>query len=175
MTPELVYKALSSYERTLLCGDTLYDKGTFDAQQTRGQAVFVGKGGCISCHNGPLLSDGAFHRTGIGITEKSTDIGRAEVTKQDADRFAFKTPTLRNVSRTAPYFHNGSVADLRTAVRLMADGGDPTHVKPDPLLGARSLTDDEIDDVVAFLHTLQCPQSLQEIGDQRVPGIAPPS
>ncbi len=176
VTPEHIAQALSAYERTLLCGDTAYDRQDMSEAAERGMAVFMQKGACVTCHNGPNFSDGLFHRTGIGVDPKDPDgdLGRGAVTKSEEDNYKFRTPTLRNVAKTAPYFHDGSVATLEEAVRLMAAGGKPDIVAVDSQLVDRKLTDDEIADVVAFLETLSCSGELEVIGDQTVEGIPGP-
>ena len=171
--PDHVAKALSAYERTLLCGDTAYDTQKLDEAQARGQKLFMGKGACVTCHGGPNFSIGSFHVTGIGIDVKDekADVGRFKVTQD-----AVKTPTLRNVAKTAPYFHDGSAATLEDAVRTMAGGGNPQEgLTIDPLLIDRKLTDEEIKDLTAFLGALSCPGELEIIGDQTAEGIAPPA
>jgi cytochrome c peroxidase len=176
--PDHVAKALSAYERTLLCGDTAYDKQELSEAQKRGQGLFMGKGACITCHNGANLSDGIFHVTGIGIDAKSdkADVGRFKVSQDAKHKHAFKTPTLRNVSKTGPYFHDGSAKTLEDAVKAMASGGNPQDgLTVDPLLLDRKLTDDEVKDIAAFLGALSCPGALEEIGDQTAEGIAPPA
>jgi cytochrome c peroxidase len=177
VTPDLVAKALSAYERTLLCGDTKWDKQELSEAATRGQALFMGKAGCVACHNTPVMSDGLFHVTGVAVDAKAegADVGRFKVTEADKDKFAFRTPTLRNVARTAPYFHDGSVDSLEEAVKIMASGGKPQDgLTVDSLLVDRKLSDEEIKDLVAFLQDLDCPGKLEEIGDQNTNGIEPP-
>ena len=105
-------------------------------------------------------------------TGEGGDLGRFDASKAEADKYKFRTPTMRNVGKTAPYFHDGSVADLRTAVKLMATGGDRKVKDLDANLADRGLTDAEIDDLVAFLKSLDCPGSLAVIGDQAVAGIS---
>ncbi len=176
--PDHVAKALSAYERTLLCGDTAYDKQDLSDAQKRGQQLFMGKGGCMTCHNGDNFSDGIYHVTGIGIDAKAegADVGRFKVSQDEKQKHAFKTPTLRNVSKTGPYFHDGSVESLEDAVKLMSGGGKPQDgLSIDPLLLDRKLTDAEVKDVAAFLGSLNCPGELEEIGDQTAEGIAPPN
>ena len=175
--PDHIAMALSAYERTLLCGDTAYDKQELSEAQKRGQMLFMGKAGCMTCHNGENFSDGVYHVTGIGIDVKDADadVGRSKVTSDDAHKFAFKTPTLRNVAATGPYFHDGSVETLEDAVKVMASGGNPQDgLSLDPNLLDRQLTDDEVADLTAFLGALNCPGELEVIGDQTVEGIAPP-
>lgn len=175
--PDHVAMALSAYERTLLCGDTAYDTQKLDEAQARGQRLFMGKGACVTCHGGQNFSIGSFHVTGIGIDVKDekADVGRFKVTKDPAHKHAFKTPTLRNVANTAPYFHDGSAATLEDAVRTMAGGGNPQEgLTIDPLLIDRKLSDEEVKDITAFLGALSCPGKLEVIGDQTADGIAPP-
>lgn len=173
--PEHVAKALSAYERTLLCGGTAWDKNSMNEAQQRGWELFRGKGACTTCHAGDNFSDDLYHKMGIGLSDagEGTDKGRLDASKDPADAYKFRTPTLRNVTRTAPYFHDGSVADLRTAVKTMAGG--PKREGLDPNYADRGLTDAEVDDLVAFLGALECPGSLATIGDQAVPGITGPA
>ena len=177
VTPMMVAQAISSYERTLLCGDTAHDTGARSEAATRGWDLFRGKAQCAVCHNGDNFSDGLFHNVGIGFepdgaAKETADIGRGKVTKNAADNHKFRTPTLRNVSNTAPYFHDGSIATLEEAVRYMASGGVPKAPNADPLLRPVALTDQEVKDVVAFLESLACKGSLKVIGDQSVPWLA---
>lgn len=174
VTPELVAKAVAAYERTLLCGDTAWDTNTLAAEAQRGWELFRGKAACATCHSGDNFADGLYHRVGVGVPESGEggDLGRFDASKAEADKYKFRTPTLRNVGKTAPYFHDGSVADLREAVKLMASGGDRKVKDLDPNLADRGLSDAEIDDLVVFLRALDCPGSLAVIGDQAVAGIS---
>lgn len=171
--PEQVAAAISAYERTLLCGGTPWDSNTLDEPAKRGWELFRGKAACTGCHTGDNLSDGLAHRVGVGVPESGDegDKGRFDATKDEADKFKFRTPTLRNVARTAPYFHDGSVKDLEEAVRLMAKGGNRKIKDLDANLLDRGLTDAEVADLVAFLRALNCPGTLEVIGDQTVAGI----
>lgn len=169
-----VVQALSAYERTLLCGDTAHDNDTADEAAKRGWALFAGPAGCITCHAGDNFSDGLYHRTGIGAGDPAAagiDLGRGKPTGKPEDNFLFRTPTLRNVARTAPYFHDGSVATLEEAVRIMASGGITTAGPVDANLVDRKLTPEQQADLVAFLKSLDCPGKLEVIGDQKVDGI----
>jgi len=171
--PEQVAAAVSAYERTLLCGGSAWDSNTLDEPAKRGWELFRGKAACSGCHTGDNLSDGLYHRVGVGVPETGDegDKGRFDASKADADKFKFRTPTLRNVARTGPYFHDGSEASLEAAVKLMAKGGDRKIKDLDPNLLDRGLTDAELADVVAFLRALDCPGQLEVIGDQTVAGI----
>lgn len=132
-TAALVTKAIASYERKILVtGDSAFDRwargddAALSDEEKIGLGMFLGKSGCVACHNGALFSDGKFHN--IGIPGSGTvDAGRAGITKQPGDVGAFKTPTLRNVALTAPYFHDGSRATLADAIRFYEnfDAGFP--------------------------------------------------
>lgn len=174
-TPDTIVKALASYERTLFCGETKFDafsKGdtsALDEQQKKGWALFSGKANCHSCHTPPFFSDaysaqeGAYHNTGKGFEGKKpeeVDVGREKVSSTKTDHGAFKTPTLRNISKSAPYFHDGSAATLEEAVRFMAVGGFK-NPNLDPKLEDKKLSDAEIELLVAFLGALDCEGKLE--------------
>jgi cytochrome c peroxidase len=176
VTPETITQALSAYERTLVCDDTAYDKyakgdkTVLSAQQKRGLVTFTGKAGCVTCHTPPFFSlaflspQAAFFNAGVGTqgkAEADVDVGRFAVSKADADWAAFKPPSLRNVSKSAPYFHDGSVATLKEAVKFMAGGGAKNKALT-PILSDKQLSDADIDDVVAFLGALDCNKKLEE-------------
>lgn len=161
-TPEHVTQALAAYMRSILCYDTAYDryergdKTAMSEAALRGWEIFRGKAVCATCHAGNLFTDQRYHNVGIGMSKENPDVGRFKVTQRSQDMGAFKTPTLRDVSRSAPYFHDGSVATLEEAVALMVAGGiDNPH--KDPQLHDLGLTDAEKADLVAFLKALDCP------------------
>jgi len=108
------------------------------------------------------------------LSDDRVDTALAATSKDAADNYRFRTPTLRGVADTAPYFHDGSVADLREAVKYMASGGDRGVAGLDSNFVDRGLSDAEIDDIVAFLRSLGCPNDLAVIGDQAAPGITAP-
>ena len=152
--------AIASYERTLLSGDSDFDRFE-DGDQTaisevahRGRSLFFGKARCGNCHVPPLFTDLAFHNLGVGWSEEGpSDAGRFEATGKAEHRGAFKTPSLRDVSRTGPYMHDGSLATLRDVVEFYNKG-----CRPNPgvsrIVGPLNLAEPEIDELVAFLHTL---------------------
>ena len=120
----------------------------------RGLVLFRGKARCASCHAGPLLTDEQFHNTGIAWRAgKLTDEGRARVTHVAADRGAFKTPTLREIARTAPYMHDGSVKTLEAVVDFYDRGGVP-NPGLDRQLRPLQLTGAEKQDLIALLESL---------------------
>lgn len=150
-------RALASFERTLLSGDSAVDR--FRAGQVadlnddakQGLWLFEGRGGCWRCHSGSTFSDGRFHNTGVGWG--AGDLGRYEVTRREPDRGAFKTPTLRDVARTAPYMHDGSIATLEDVVRYYGKGGNPNH-NLDRDLRPVDFSDADVRQLVAFLKAL---------------------
>ncbi|MBK8014273.1 MAG: c-type cytochrome [Deltaproteobacteria bacterium] len=176
ITPDLIMDAIAEYERTLICDDTAYDrfaagdKSALTEPQQRGLDVFMGKGQCVACHAPPMFSSamgvdgGVYFNVGIGTANKAeseVDIGRLKVSNNPSDWAAFKPPTLRNVAKSAPYFHDGSVATLKEAVHIMASGGVPNKNKS-PILSDRGLTEAESADLVAFLEGLNCSLELKE-------------
>jgi cytochrome c peroxidase len=137
-TPERI-AALTAYLRSLRPPVTSFDLGTMSAAALRGQRLFQGKAGCISCHGGPLFTDNRLHNTLVPQVSGANDPGAAN------PHGAFNTPTLRDVANTAPYMHNGVFKTLR-AVVVFYD----TQASTAPL----GLTDAEIDDLVAYLNSL---------------------
>jgi cytochrome c peroxidase len=150
-----IASALAAYERTLVSRSSPYDRyvagdrGALDGRQVRGLALFEGKAECVTCHRGPDLTDNQFHRVGLA----GDDPGRAAVDPASGPAGGFKTPSLREVARSAPYFHDGSVATLEEVVDHYNHGGDPSvgaarDIHPIDLSG------DERRDLVAFLRAL---------------------
>jgi cytochrome c peroxidase len=131
------------------------DENAVGAAAKQGYELFRGKAGCIVCHTPPLFTDRIFHNAGVGMQAEKPDVGAAAKNALDdpARTGAFKTPTLRDIQKTAPYFHDGGTAALRDAVRFMASGGQANPHR-DPLMVDRQLSDAEIDQLVAFLETL---------------------
>jgi cytochrome c peroxidase len=144
-----IARAIATFERTLLTPSPFDEflKGKSDAlssRQQQGLKLVIQKG-CIACHNGVGAGGGLFQKFGLKERyEYSDDQGRYNVTKKESDRFYFKVPLWRNVTRTAPYFHDGSIWDLKEAIRIMGR----------LQLGTR-LSDDEVDLIAEFLHSLE--------------------
>jgi cytochrome c peroxidase len=153
-TLDLVGRAITSYVRTIMSGDSPYDRGALNGAAQRGMKLFFGKAGCSTCHAGPNFTDEQFHNTGVAWrTGSPADIGRAAVTGAVDDRGAFKTPTLRDVARTAPYMHDGSCATLAEVVEYYDRGGQKNpglDVRIRPL----HLAAQEKAEIVAFLESL---------------------
>lgn len=147
-TIDHVVAAIAAFERRLATPGRWdrFLRGDHEALSTRereGLKVFTNVG-CMRCHTGPLLGGISYQKAGAVEPWPSTaDLGRFEVTKNPADRFVFKVPTLRNVTRTAPYFHDGSVATLPEAIRTMG-----SHQ-----LGVE-LSEDEVDAIAAWFAAL---------------------
>lgn len=170
VTPEHIVKAISAYERTLLCGGTAADKVELSDAARRGKTLFETEGRCVACHTPPLYTDKQYHDLGFGFDKKGqpiadADPGRGKHTSQESDIGKFRTPTLRNVAKTAPYFHDGRAATLEQAVQMMVAGGNPAAPNKDPLLAPTGLSKDQIADLVAFLESLTCASELNVLGD----------
>jgi len=133
VNPSNIAKAIAAYERTLITPNSPYDrylagdKSALTPAQQKGFDLFQSKG-CIACHNGPALTDSGFHRIKV---PGSVDLGRFNVTKDESDKYMFRTPTLRNVELTAPYFNNGSVNTLEEAVDVMGKEALNTKLGPE--------------------------------------------
>ena len=99
-----------------------HDLSALNATEEAGRNLFFGKARCFACHNGPNLSDEEFHVT---VAADNGDGGRGDHTGRLRDALRFKTPTLRQLSSTAPYFHDGSAATLQDVIDRYVIGGDP--------------------------------------------------
>lgn len=152
--------ALATYVRTILAGDSPYDRhvagqpGALSAEAAAGLRLFRGKANCIACHVGANFTDESFHATGTAWRDgRLTDLGRAEHTGDPTDRGAFKTPGLRNVAQGAPYMHDGSLPTLSAVVDFYDEGG---RAMPglDPEMRRLHLTPAEKKALVAFLESL---------------------
>ncbi len=157
ITMDRITKAISDYERTLMKGNSPFDnRRALSAQAQQGFALF-GQVGCNHCHNGQLFSDSDFHNTGVGwdaATRTFKDPGRFDVTSDSRDEGAFKTPTLRNLSARAPYFHDGSAATLRDVVVFYNQGG-VANPSLDRAMRPLNLSSSQVDALVAFLQALE--------------------
>ncbi|MFP5507467.1 MAG: cytochrome-c peroxidase [Gammaproteobacteria bacterium] len=176
MTVDNAAKAVAAYERTLITPNSPYDryvkgdKKAMTEQQVRGMNAFAAVG-CTSCHsgaafNGPTLPQGTgFYMKFPTFADNEyakkydfmKDLGRFDVTKNETDKHMYKVPTLRNIALTAPYFHNGAVATLDEAVRVMAK----TQLN-------QELDAQQVGDIVAFLGALT-----GEFPQQTLPQLPP--
>jgi cytochrome c peroxidase len=195
VSSERIGAALAAYERTLVAGDSRFDRWRFGSDasalsdvEKRGFELFVGKAGCAACHlvgeRDALFTDHGFHNTGIGWRqtyampertrveiapgvfaelERKTvesfseppakDVGRYEITLDPRDRWAYKTPSLRNVALTAPYMHDGSLATLEAVIEFYDRGGVDNPEKS-ALIAPLGLSADERAALAAFLRSL---------------------
>ncbi len=161
VTLERIVKAIASFERTVLSGNSPWDRYTqlkdeeaLSESAKRGLELFEGKARCTQCHVGFTLSDSLFHNIGVGMDKENPDLGRFKVTGEEKDKGAFRTPTLRDLLRTAPYMHDGSVETLEEVIELYDKGGEPNPWL-DPKMQPLNLTEQEEADLLAFLHSLE--------------------
>jgi cytochrome c peroxidase len=154
-------KAIAAFERTVLSGNSPYDRfkagddQALTEVQKRGLDLFEGTG-CADCHKPPLFSTYQYENAGVDADKEKPDVGRKAVTGEDEDLGRFRIPSLRNAADTAPYFHDGSAATLEEAVALMAAGGkaNPNLSKELKALGDANLTEQDRKDLVEFLKAL---------------------
>jgi len=161
-------KAIASFERTIAGGDSRFDRwlagdgAALTLQEQRGFVVFLSKdkGNCAACHTAPNFTDNGFHNVGLtSYGAANPDLGRYNQRALPALKGAFKTPSLRNIEATAPYFHDGSAATLMQVVEHYERGGDvKTNLSPD--MKQLALTKQDKDDLVAFMQALTAPSKL---------------
>lgn len=157
-----VTKALASFERTLLTGNSAFDRyqsgerAALSPAAKRGFELFRGVAGCIQCHAysqaRPFFSDFDFHNTGVNWG-RSSDLGRYEITKAREDKGAFRTPSLRNVAATAPYMHDGGMSSLREVIDFYSGGGTRNPFL-DEKIKPLNFSEGEKADLIAFLESL---------------------
>ncbi|WP_407175474.1 cytochrome-c peroxidase [Bradyrhizobium sp. STM 3562] len=157
ITRARIEAALATFERGIVAGESPFDRWVMgdetaiSAAAKRGFDIFNGKAHCSACHSGPSFTDGSFQDIGIG---KDDDLGRGRLFPMSEKlKYAFKTPTLRDVARRAPYMHNGSVATLEDVIELYDKGGIDRPSRS-PLIKPLSLTAGEKSELIAFLQTL---------------------
>jgi cytochrome c peroxidase len=155
LAPEEISRALASFVRSILSGNSAFDhfisgdRTALSPEQQAGLQLFRGKANCVACHVGPNFADEGLHNTGIAWREgKFADAG--------AGHGDFKTPTLREIARTAPYMHDGSLASLEDVIEYYDRGGNASP-KLDPELHPLHLSQDEKRSLVQFLRSLSTP------------------
>lgn len=196
ITSDMLGKALAAFQRELVTRNTAYDRfvgGEADAltdQQKKGLDLFFSKAKCGTCHNGPNFSDYKHVVAGVPQIgpgkklEPGEDFGREEFTQQISGRFAFRTPTIRNVTLTGPYMHDGVFETLEEVVQFYNNGSRPRHPRvTDDLIhpvlkNPLNLTDEEVDAIVAFMEALEdngtlLDPKLMEIPDKVPSGMKP--
>jgi cytochrome c peroxidase len=155
-----IVRAIASYVRTIRSGDSRYDlyengrRDVLSEEERRGLGLFLGKAGCIACHVGANLTDEGFHNTGVAFRDgRLLDEGRFAVTHDSRDHGRFKTPTLREIARTAPYMHDGSLATLEDVIAYYDRGGN-RNLNIDSAIQPLHLSPQDKRAIVAFLRTL---------------------
>ncbi len=168
---DLIAKSIAAFERTFISTQSTFDKYNngdasvlrYNPNAIRGLQLFTDVNGanCVSCHSGYNFTDQKFHDNGIGVNTKAdltnVDKGRSTFTKNSADDYQFKTPSLRNVALTAPYMHNGRFATLADVLANYRNGGKGTTTYQDPRITkikSLNLSDQDISDIIEFLKTL---------------------
>lgn len=168
VSPRNMSRALATYIRSLMSGNARYDRyvngdrTALSAEAQTGLKIFRGKGNCTACHVGPNFTDDKLHNTGIAWAGQAgrpetaglfLDDGGAAISGKPEDRGAFKTPTLREIERTAPYMHDGSLASVDAVVDYYDRGGN-RHALLDPEVRPIGLTASEKHALIAFLRSL---------------------
>jgi cytochrome c peroxidase len=177
ISPRTIAQALAAYERTLISPPTRFDAwvagdaAALSPAETRGFALFAGKGRCINCHTGFAFTDHGFYDIGLS----GTDRGRGPIVGLAVAEHAFKTPTLRELAWTAPYMHDGSLATLEDVVRHYERGGVRRPALSRDLPQGLTLTDTERAELIAFLETLSSEAPPAPSTEPWVGGAGPPA
>ncbi len=160
LTIDNIAKAIATFERSVISKNAPYDKywegdkSAMSASAVNGMNLFFGKAKCAICHNGPVFTDSGFHNIGVKPAGPlKVDLGRYNESKDDFDKGAFKTPGLRDITKSAPYMHNGSEATLQDVIEFYDRGGD-TKENVSPFITPLELTNQEKMDLVEFLKAL---------------------
>jgi cytochrome c peroxidase len=166
-TPDNVVKAISAYERTIISGNTAWDKWKAGDNNAISQSAWRGWNifqsiKCNNCHDGVLFTDQQYHNVGIGMDAKEPDPGRFKVTNKPEDTGAFMTPTLRDIAKSAPYFHDGSAKTLEEAVDIMLAGGKPNDHLDKKNLEPHKLLPEQREDLLNFLKSLSVDCTLKK-------------
>jgi cytochrome c peroxidase len=157
--PDNVVKAISAFERTIISDNTAWDRWKAGDNSAISQSAFRGWNifqaiKCNNCHDGVLFTDQQYHNVGIGMDAKEPDVGRFKVTNKPEDTGAFKTPTLRDIANTAPYFHDGSAKTLEEALDIMLAGGKANEHLDKKNLEPRKVLPEQREDLLNFLRSL---------------------
>lgn len=160
-TQQNIAKAIAAYERTLIASRSPFqryvngDAKAISAAAKRGFELFQGKAQCIACHSAPLLTDNAFHNIGVPqVGPLKEDLGRYAVTKDDADKGAFKTPSLYNSASFTFFMHDGAMSTMNQVIEHYNKGGNPKDAHQDGIIQPLKLTRKEKANLVAFMKTL---------------------
>jgi cytochrome c peroxidase len=159
ITIDHVAKAIATFERTILSGNAPYDRfvagdtSALSPAAQRGRKIFFEKARCDQCHGGSNFTDGSYANLGVGMDYENPDLGRYQVTRREQEKGAFKTPTLRELTSTAPYMHDGLILTLEDVVDFYNKGGIRNRWL-DPKIKPLNLTREEQQELVEFLKSL---------------------
>jgi len=155
-----ISKAIAAFVRTQISGNSQYDKyvagdkNALTESAVRGMKLFFSdRLKCSVCHSGPNFTDEKYHNNGTKINSANPDLGRYLATNKESDKGKFRTPTLRDVSRTSPYMHNGSIKGLNDLIDFYDKGGVPNSYQS-PIIKPLHLTKEEKVDLKKFLRSL---------------------
>ncbi|MCA9208463.1 MAG: c-type cytochrome, partial [Planctomycetales bacterium] len=144
------------------------DQEALTESALRGMKLFFGKANCSACHSGHSFTDGGPHNLGVGIKDAEPDVGRFAVSKQEGDKGSFKTPTLREIARTAPYMHDGRLKTLEEVVDYYDKGGE-ANPQLDEEIYALKLTAEQKADLVAFLKEGLSSEAYPDVKEPKLP------
>jgi cytochrome c peroxidase len=157
ITKNTILQAIASFERTIVSHETPFNRwingevGAISKEAQVGFNIFLNEGRCKTCHNSFRFTNERLANVGLG---DENDLGVYELEENKIWYGAFKTPTLIDINKTAPYFHNGSVASLKKAVHICGNGGKKPVKRKSPFFRDRKLSSEEVDFIVSFLKTL---------------------
>ncbi len=158
MSAFVLVRSLAAFQRTLISGESKFDSYHYEGEnllfsesEKRGEAIFFGKGNCSECHEGFNFTNFGFENNGLYLEYE--DIGRGRISLLTEDKGKFKVPTLRNVEKTAPYMHDGSLPTLEAVIEHYNSGGKG-HQNQSEFVKPLNLTEQEKTDLVNFLRTL---------------------
>lgn len=156
--PSVITKAIATYERTLISGNSSYDQFTYqndstalNSSQKRGKNLFFEELYCAGCHNGFNFTNGSL--TNNGLYQHYADSGRMRLFGHEKDRAIFKVPTLRNIALTYPYMHDGSINSIEEVINHYASGGKP-HPNKSKIITPFDISQEQKIDLIAFLNSL---------------------
>ena len=150
--PFVITRALASFQRTMISGDSNYDRNLLNEKEENGKELFFSDElACSSCHADILFTNQAFENN--GLYEVYEDSGKYRLTNLQEDIGKFKVPSLRNIEITAPYMHNGSIWTLEEVIEHYATGGK-NHFNKSELITGFNITEEEKDNLVKFLKSL---------------------
>ena len=166
-TADNMMKAIAAFERTIIGGNTPWDRWRAGDQSAISQSAFRGWNifqgiKCNNCHDGILFTDQQYHNIGIGMDQQEPDVGRFKVSNRPEETGAFKTPTLRDIAKSAPYFHDGSAKTLEEAVDIMIAGGKPNQYLDRKNLQPQRVLPEQREDLLNFLRSLSVDCTLRK-------------